>query len=53
MASSRREREETYCNSRKLCGMDSTLPHLTDSRERLLDSYLGFLNLLTTDFKSG
>ncbi len=25
------------CNSRKLSGMDSTLPHLKDSRERLLD----------------
>ncbi len=35
----RREREENYCNSRKPCGMDSTLLHLTDSRERLLDSW--------------
>ena len=33
----RREREATYGNSRKLCGMDSTLQHLTDSRERFLD----------------
>jgi hypothetical protein len=34
----RREREAIHCNSRKLRGMDSTLPHLKDSRERLLDS---------------
>lgn len=34
----RREREATYCNSTELSGMDSTLPHLEDSRERLLDS---------------
>src|SRR5258705_11049986 len=34
----RREREATYCNSTELSGMDSTLPHLKDSRERLLDS---------------
>jgi hypothetical protein len=33
----RREREETYCNSKELSGMDSTLPHLKDSGERLLD----------------
>jgi len=33
----RREREGTYCNSRKLSGMDRTLPHLKDSRECLLD----------------
>ena len=33
----RREREATYCNSTELSGMDSTLPHLKDSRERLLD----------------
>jgi hypothetical protein len=33
----RREREGTYCNSTELSGMDSTLPHLKDSRERLLD----------------
>jgi hypothetical protein len=34
----RRDREATYCNSTELSGMDSTLPHLKDSRERLLDS---------------
>jgi hypothetical protein len=34
----RREREATYCNSTELSGMDSTLPHLEDSGERLLDS---------------
>ena len=34
----RREREATYCNSTELSGMDGTLPHLKDSRERLLDS---------------
>jgi len=34
----RREREENHCNSRKLRGMDSTLPHLKDSGERLLDA---------------
>ncbi len=33
----RREREATYCNSTELRGMDSTLPHFKDSRERLLD----------------
>ena len=33
----RREREATYGNSKELSGMDSTLPHLKDSRERLLD----------------
>jgi hypothetical protein len=33
----RRERGATYCNSMELSGMDSTLPHLKDSRERLLD----------------
>ena len=33
----RREREGTYGNSMELRGMDSTLPHLKDSRERLLD----------------
>jgi hypothetical protein len=33
----RREREGTYGNSMELSGMDSTLPHLKDSRERLLD----------------
>ena len=33
----RREREATYCHSTELSGMDSTLPHLKDSRERLLD----------------
>jgi len=33
---SRREREATWCNSRELSGMDSTLPHFKDSRERLL-----------------
>jgi hypothetical protein len=33
----RREREATYGNSKELSGMDSTLPHLEDSRERLLD----------------
>ena len=33
----RREREGTYCNSTELSGMDSTLPHLKDSRVRLLD----------------
>jgi len=35
----RREREATYCNSMEPSGMDSTLPHSTDSRERLLDVY--------------
>jgi hypothetical protein len=34
----RREREATYCNSKELRGMDSTLPQLSDSRVRLLDS---------------
>src|SRR6266849_3470738 len=34
----RREREATYCNSTELSGVDGTLPHLKDSRERLLDS---------------
>src|SRR5258708_28163348 len=34
----RRERETIHCNSRELSGMDSTLPHLKDSRERFLDS---------------
>ncbi len=34
----RREREAINGNSRKLRGMGSSLPHLTDSRERLLDS---------------
>ena len=34
----RREREATCCNSKELRGMDSTLPHLKDSWERLLDS---------------
>jgi hypothetical protein len=34
----RREREATYCNYREFSGMDSTLPHLKDSGERLLDS---------------
>jgi hypothetical protein len=33
----RREREGTYCISKELSGMDSTLPHLKDSPERLLD----------------
>ena len=33
-----REREATYCNSKELSGMDSTLPHLKDSRELLLDA---------------
>jgi len=33
----RREREATYCNSMELRGMDTTLPHFKDSRERLLD----------------
>ena len=33
----RREREAIYCNSKELRGMDSTLPHLQDSRELLLD----------------
>ena len=32
-------KEATHCNSTELSGMDSTLPHLEDSRERLLDSY--------------
>jgi len=32
----RREREATYCNSMELSGMDSTLPHLKDSRESLI-----------------
>ncbi len=37
--------------------MDSTLPHLTDSRERLLDARLPWaeaahFNSLTTDFKN-
>jgi len=31
----RREREGTYVIQGKLSGMDSTLPHLTDSREHL------------------
>src|SRR6266550_2278784 len=34
----RREREATCCNSKELSGMDSTLPHLKDSRVRLLDA---------------
>jgi hypothetical protein len=34
----RREREATYGNSKELSGMDSTLPHLKDSWERILDS---------------
>jgi hypothetical protein len=34
----RRERDANHCNSMKLRGMDSSLPHLKDSRERLLDS---------------
>jgi hypothetical protein len=34
----RREREATYCNSLKLRGMDSALPHFKDSRELLLDA---------------
>ena len=34
----RREREENHCNSTELSGMDSTLPHFTDSEERLMDS---------------
>jgi len=34
----RREREANHGNLVKLCGMDSTLQHLKDSRERLLDS---------------
>ena len=29
--------KENYCNSTELRGMDSTLPHLENSRERLLD----------------
>ena len=33
----RRKREATYCSSKELRGMDSTLPHLQDSRELLLD----------------
>ena len=33
----RREREAAYCNSMELGGMDGTLPHLKDSRARLLD----------------
>jgi len=33
----RRESEATYCNSKELSGMDTTLPNLKDSRERLLD----------------
>ena len=32
----RREREATYCNSMELRGMDSTLPHLRDSRGTLI-----------------
>ena len=35
----RREREATYCSSKELRGMDSTLPHFKDSRVRLLDLY--------------
>jgi len=35
----RHERETIHCNSTKLRGMDSTLPHLKDSRVRLLDLY--------------
>jgi hypothetical protein len=31
------EREGDQCNSMELSGMGSTLPHLKDSRERLLD----------------
>ena len=34
----RREREATYCSPTELSGMDSTLPHVKDLRERLLDS---------------
>ena len=34
----RREREATSGNSKGLSGMDSTLPHLKDSPERILDS---------------
>ncbi len=34
----RREREAIYGNSKELSGMDSTLPHLKDSGERLLDA---------------
>jgi hypothetical protein len=34
----RRERDANHCNSMELRGMDSTLPHLKDSRERILDS---------------
>src|SRR6266704_933416 len=34
----RREREATYGNSTELRGMDSTLSHLKDSRELLLDA---------------
>ena len=30
----RREREENHCNSRKLGGLDSTLPHFEDLRVR-------------------
>ena len=37
LAVCRCEREATYCNSMELSGMDSTLPHFKDSRERLLD----------------
>src|SRR5437660_3524805 len=35
----RRERNAIHSNSLKLRGMDSTLPHLKDSRGRLLDSH--------------
>jgi len=30
-------KEENHCNSMELGGMDSTLPHLKDFGERLLD----------------
>src|SRR5207253_10846477 len=33
----RREREAIYGNSKELSSMDSALPHLKDSRERLFD----------------
>lgn len=33
----RRKRDANHCNSLKLCGMNSTLPHLKDSRGRILD----------------
>jgi len=47
----RREREATYCNSMELRGMDSSFPHLKDSRETLIGRLMDALSSLGSKSK--